>query len=63
MRALGPSDILALWERGARRHALDRSALLCAWARPDWPAESIADLPLGRVTAIDSRFINCHSDI
>ena len=51
MRALGPSDILALWERGARRHALDRSAWLCAWARPDWPTESIADLPLGRVTA------------
>ena len=51
MRALGPADILALWERGARRHALDRSALLCAWARPDWPAETIADRPLGRVTA------------
>ena len=51
MRALGPTDILALWERGARRHALDRSALLCAWARPDWPAETIADRPLGRVTA------------
>ena len=51
MRALGPNDILALWERGARRHALDRSALLCAWARPDWPADTIADRPLGRVTA------------
>lgn len=50
MRALGPTDILALWERGARRHALDRSALLCAWARPDWPAEGIADRPLGSVT-------------
>lgn len=51
MRALGPTDILALWERGARRHALDRSALLCARARPDWPAETIADRPLGRLTA------------
>ena len=51
MRALGSTDILSLWERGARRHALDRSALLCAWARPDWPAETIADRPLGRVTA------------
>jgi hypothetical protein len=51
MRALGPTDILALWERGARRHALDRSALLCAWARPDWPADAIVDQPLGRVTA------------
>jgi hypothetical protein len=51
MRALEPSDIIALWERGARRHALDRSALLCAWARPDWPAETIADRPLGHITA------------
>lgn len=51
MRSLGPTDILALWERGARRHALDRSAMLCAWARPDWPAETIADRPLGQVTA------------
>lgn len=51
MRALAPADILALWERGARRHVLDRSALLCAWARPDWPAETIADRPLGRVMA------------
>ena len=50
MRALGPTDILALWERGTRRHALDRSALLCAWARPDWPVETIVDRPLGRVT-------------
>ena len=50
MRALGPTDILALWERGTRRHALDRSALLCAWARPDWSAETIVDRPLGRVT-------------
>ncbi len=51
MRALGPADILALWERGARRHALDRSTLLCAWARPDVPAETIADRPLGWVAA------------
>lgn len=51
MRALGSTDILSLWERGARRHALDRSALLCAWARPDWPAEKIADRPLGDITA------------
>jgi hypothetical protein len=50
MRALQPADVLALWERGVRRHALDRSALLCAWARPDVPAEQIADLPLGDVT-------------
>ncbi len=31
MRAIGcRSTLLALWERGAPRHALDRSALLCA---------------------------------
>jgi hypothetical protein len=51
MRALGPAELLTLWERGARRHALDRIALLCAWARPELPAERIADLPLGSVTA------------
>lgn len=50
MRALAASDVLALWERGSTRHGLDRSALLCAWARPDLPAESIVDLPLGTVT-------------
>lgn len=51
MRALSPPDVLVLWEHGARRHALDRSALLCAWARPELPADRIADLPLGVVTA------------
>jgi hypothetical protein len=51
MRALGASDVLALWERGARCHAIDRSVLLCAWARPDVPAAQIADLSLGTVTA------------
>jgi len=51
MRAFKTLDLLALWERGASRHALDRSALLCAWARPDIPAEAIADVPLGEITA------------
>jgi hypothetical protein len=51
MRVLTASDMLALWERGARCHALDRNALLCAWARPELPAHAIADLPLGTVTA------------
>lgn len=51
MRPLDASDILTLWESGARRHALDRSVLLCARARPDWPPESIADRPLGDITA------------
>ncbi|MEO8136740.1 MAG: hypothetical protein ABI831_22545 [Betaproteobacteria bacterium] len=50
MRSLGPADVLALWERGVNRHPLDRSALLCAWARPELSADSVADLPLGSVT-------------
>ena len=49
MRALAGSELLMLWERGASRHALDRSALLAAAARPDWPVDAIADLPLGAV--------------
>jgi hypothetical protein len=51
MRAFKSLELLALWECGASRHALDRSALLCAWARPDLPADAIADLPLGEITA------------
>jgi hypothetical protein len=70
MRALAASDVLALWERGAHRHALDRSALLCAWARPELPGHAIADLPLGTVTASLLRLreasfgslIQCHVD-
>jgi hypothetical protein len=50
MHKLEASDVLALWERGATRHALDRNALLCAWARPELPVDNIADLPLGVVT-------------
>ena len=51
MRPLDAADMLVLWERGVRRHALDRSALLAARARPELPADTIADLPLGEVTA------------
>ena len=51
MRPLDAADMLVLWERGATRHALDRSALLAARARPELPADTIADLPLGEVTA------------
>jgi hypothetical protein len=50
MRPLDAADVLALWERGRTRHALDRSALLTAWARPELPADAIADLPLGEIT-------------
>jgi hypothetical protein len=51
MRKLDASDVLLLWERGLTRHAIDRSSLLVAWARPELAAERIADLPLGEVTA------------
>src|SRR5437764_15286395 len=51
MRGLDASDLLVLWERGAMRHALDRSALLAAFARPDLPPEAVTDLPLGEITA------------
>jgi hypothetical protein len=68
MRALSATDVLALWERGANRHVLDRSALLCAFAQPG--AHAIADLPLGMVTATLLRLreasfgarIQCHVD-
>ncbi|RKJ98705.1 hypothetical protein [Alicycliphilus denitrificans] len=51
MRVLDAAELLSLWERGTPRHALDRAALLAAAARPDWPADAIADLPLGAIGA------------
>ncbi len=51
MQALTGATLLSLWERGASRHALDRSALLATVARPEWPAAAIADLPLGAINA------------
>jgi len=49
MHALADSTLVSLWERGASLHPLDRSVLLAAAARPDWPASDIADLPLGMI--------------
>lgn len=51
MRTISAAGLLALWERGASRHPLDRSALLYACARPDQPIDAIADLPLGEINA------------
>ncbi|WP_326538128.1 hypothetical protein [Pseudorhodoferax sp.] len=51
MQPLAGPTLLALWERGLSRHALDRSALLAAAARPDWPADTVVDRPLGAVNA------------
>jgi hypothetical protein len=70
MPLLEAAELLVLWERGAARHALDRSALLCACARPELPAQALADLPLGDVTAALLRLrevqfgprIDCHLD-
>jgi hypothetical protein len=70
MRPLTASDVVALWEHGAHLHALDRSALLCARARPELPAHTIGDLSLGTVTASllhlrEATFgarIQCHVD-
>jgi hypothetical protein len=51
MQALAGSTLLALWERGATLHPIDRCVLLAAAARPDWPADEVADQPLGTVNA------------
>ena len=51
MLELDAPDLLALWERGRARHAIDRSVLLAAWALPQIDAERIADLPLGEISA------------
>lgn len=52
MPGLKAAELLVLWERGATRHALDRSALLAAYARPELPPETITELPLGVITEI-----------
>src|SRR5688572_1391593 len=49
MRTITATDLLTLWERGESRHALDRSALFYACARPDLPIDAIADLRLGEI--------------
>lgn len=70
MHALGASNLLSLWERGADLHAIDRSAMLAAFARPELPSEAISDLPIGSVTTSLLRLreasfgahIRCHVD-
>lgn len=51
LRALSDADVLALWERGAAWHPLDRALLLCAAARSDLAPSELPDLPLGAVNA------------
>src|ERR1700722_18871498 len=48
MHALGPSDFLALWERGRPLHPLDRSLLAVHAAFPEVSYEAAADWPIGR---------------
>lgn len=51
MRVPGDAELLDLWEHGRVRHPIDRALLMCAWARPDLPADRLADLPVGAVNA------------
>jgi hypothetical protein len=48
MRMLSDSDLLGLWEAGARRHPLDRALLTLGAALPETPYDGFADWPLGR---------------
>jgi hypothetical protein len=51
MARLDPQQLLELWERGSSRHPIDRSALLYTHARPEVQVDTVADVPLGDVTA------------
>jgi hypothetical protein len=51
MHTPSEAELLELWEAGLDRHPIDRSLLLCAWARPDIAPARFADLPLGVVNA------------
>jgi len=51
MLPLRAPDVLALWERGRARHAIDRGLLLFAAACPELPVVRLADLPLGQRNA------------
>jgi hypothetical protein len=53
---LGAAELIALWETGASRHALDRALLLASRARPDLPLEHLPDLPLGMLNEALLRF-------
>jgi hypothetical protein len=49
MPTIAPTDLIGLWERGASRHPVDRSALLYACARPALPVDAIADVCIGEI--------------
>lgn len=48
MSKLTPDGMLALWERGAQRHPLDRALLLLACARPGEALPDLADVSIGQ---------------
>ena len=48
MRSLSDSDLLNLWERGLRRHPLDRALLALSQVFPETTYDRLADWPLGR---------------
>jgi hypothetical protein len=48
MRTLNEIEQLGLWERGQRRHPIDRALLALAAALPEISCESLADWPIGR---------------
>jgi hypothetical protein len=45
---LPDADILDLWDRGTRRHPIDRALLTLGMAGPEAASQSPADWPLGR---------------
>ncbi len=47
MENLSRRQLLELWERGVRRHALDRGLLLLAQMRPGESLQQLADVPIG----------------
>ena len=48
MSKLTPDGLLALWERGAQRHPLDRALLLLACARPGEALQDLAEVSIGQ---------------
>lgn len=48
MRSLSDLDMVRVWEWGEARHPVDRALGLLRTALPEWSADDLAALPLGR---------------
>ena len=48
MRSFSASDMLTLFDQGARLHAIDRALLVLRYALPEVDYESLVSLPLGQ---------------